>query len=161
MSRAVSKWSRPLGCRGFRGVFWVGRIFSCFFSFLFVFSFFIERTRPAASMRTSCLIHLSTSKCTAVRCCTTYAEYAFVYICHVFRLLLLCVAILLFNGSCSCRPAACCCRSSSCAGRQNLFFVHAIGSQCFLSLRSNAISVWYYPWQYSVKFTASISLHPC
>ena len=47
------------GCCGFRGVFWVGRIFSgCVFSFCF---FFFERARPAASMRPPCLIYLSTS----------------------------------------------------------------------------------------------------
>ena len=34
-SHAVSRWSRSPVCCGFRGVFWVGRIFSCFFFFEF------------------------------------------------------------------------------------------------------------------------------
>ena len=41
------------GCCGFRGVFWVRRDFFRFF--------FFERTRPAACMRTPCLICLYTS----------------------------------------------------------------------------------------------------
>ena len=40
-------------------VFWVRRIFPCFFFSRFYF--FFERTRPAASMRQPCLIYLSTS----------------------------------------------------------------------------------------------------
>ena len=39
-------------------VFWVGRIFSCFF---FRFFLFFECTRPAASLRPPCLIYLSIS----------------------------------------------------------------------------------------------------
>ena len=35
---AVSRWSRSPGCCRFRGVFWVGRIFSIFFFFRFFFS---------------------------------------------------------------------------------------------------------------------------
>ena len=43
-------WSRsPSGC-GFRGVLWVGRIFFAFF-FVFISSYFFERTRLAESMR--------------------------------------------------------------------------------------------------------------
>ena len=57
LSCAVSRWLRSLGCCGFRGVVWVGRIFSCFFFDFFLF----ERTRHAASMRPPCLIYLSTS----------------------------------------------------------------------------------------------------
>ena len=34
---AVWSWTRSPGCCGFRGVFWVGRIFSCFFSCFFLF----------------------------------------------------------------------------------------------------------------------------
>ena len=34
LSRVVSRWSGSLGCCEFRGVFWLGGIFSCFFSFL-------------------------------------------------------------------------------------------------------------------------------
>ena len=60
LSRAVSRWSRSPGCCGFRGVFWMRRDFSCLVRVCFVF--FFERTRPAASMRPSCLIYLSTSK---------------------------------------------------------------------------------------------------
>ena len=56
-SRAVSSWSRSTGGCGFRGVFWVGRIFSV----LFFRFFFFERTRPAASTRPPFLIYLSTS----------------------------------------------------------------------------------------------------
>ena len=58
-SRAVSRWSRSPGCCGFRAVFWVRWVFSCYICF-FDF-FFFERTRPAASMRPPCLIYLSTS----------------------------------------------------------------------------------------------------
>ena len=57
-SRTVSSWSRSPECCGFRGVFWVGRIF---FSVFFFDYFFFEGTRPAASMRPPCLIYLSTS----------------------------------------------------------------------------------------------------
>ena len=56
-SRAVQRWPRSPGCCGFRGVFWVGRFFFVFF--VFRFFFFFERTRPAASIRLSCLIFLS------------------------------------------------------------------------------------------------------
>ena len=56
-SHAVSSCTRWSGCCGFRGVFWVGRIFSFFFFSIF---FFFERTRPAESMRPPCLIYLST-----------------------------------------------------------------------------------------------------
>ena len=52
LSRAVSSWSRSPGGCGFRGVFWVGRIFLVFF-FVFISSYFFERTRPAANMRPS------------------------------------------------------------------------------------------------------------
>ena len=38
-------------------MFWVGRIFPCFFFSIF----FFERTRPAASMSPPCLIYLSTN----------------------------------------------------------------------------------------------------
>ena len=55
-SRAVSRWSRSLGCCGFRGVFWMRWNFVFFFVL-----FFFERTRPAASMTPPCLIYLSTS----------------------------------------------------------------------------------------------------
>ena len=71
-SDAVSRWSRSPGCCGFRGVFWVGRIFSIFF--------FFERTRPAASMRTPCLIHLSTS--TGVRTGCHYLISLYVSVCN-------------------------------------------------------------------------------
>ena len=37
-SHAVSSWTRSPSCCGFRGVFWVGRIFPCFFFFRFFFS---------------------------------------------------------------------------------------------------------------------------
>ena len=56
-SDAVSRWSRSPGCCGFRGVFWVGWIFSCYFFFVF----FFEHTRPAASVKPLCLIDFSTS----------------------------------------------------------------------------------------------------
>ena len=58
LTNKVSRWSRSPGCCGFRGVFWVGRIFSSFFFFDL---FFFNRTRRAASMRPPCLIYLSTS----------------------------------------------------------------------------------------------------
>ena len=48
-SRTVSRWSRLPDCCGFRGVFWVGWIFSCFF--FSDFFFFFERTRPTSSTR--------------------------------------------------------------------------------------------------------------
>ena len=57
-SHDVSWWSWSPGCCGFRGVFWVGRIFPGFFFRLF---FFFERTRPAASVRPPCLIYLYTT----------------------------------------------------------------------------------------------------
>ena len=59
LSHAVSRWSRSLGCCGFRDVFWVRR------DFVFFQRFFFERTRPAASMRPPCLIYLSTSALSA------------------------------------------------------------------------------------------------
>ena len=66
-SRAVSRWSRSLGCCGFRGVFWMRWNFVFFFVL-----FFFERTRPAASMTPPCLIYLSTSTdcegCTRLIC---------------------------------------------------------------------------------------------
>ena len=53
--RAVSRWSRSPSCCGFVVCFgWGG--FSYFLQY-----FFFETTRPAASMRPPCLIHLSTS----------------------------------------------------------------------------------------------------
>ena len=57
-SHHVSSWTRFSGCCGFRGVFWVGQIF---FQCLFFRFFFFERTQPAASMMTPCLIYFSTS----------------------------------------------------------------------------------------------------
>ena len=56
-SRSVSRWSGSPGCCGCRGVFWVGRIFSCFF-----FNFFFLRTHTACGKyeAASCLIYLST-----------------------------------------------------------------------------------------------------
>ena len=54
---AISRWSRSPGCCGFRGVFWMRRGFFVFFFFFF----FFERTLPAVSMRSPCLIYLSTS----------------------------------------------------------------------------------------------------
>ena len=57
-SRAVSSWSRSPSDCGFRGVFWVGRIFFRFFLFC---SYFFESTRPTASTRQPCLMYLSTS----------------------------------------------------------------------------------------------------
>ena len=53
-SRAVSRWSRSPGCCGFRGVFWVGRIF-------FVFFFLRTHTACCKYEAASCLIYLSTS----------------------------------------------------------------------------------------------------
>ena len=53
LSRAVSSWSRSPGGCGFRGVFWVERIFFAFF-FVFISSYSFERTRPAVSMRPPC-----------------------------------------------------------------------------------------------------------
>ena len=52
--RTPSRWSRSPGCCGFRGVFWVRR------DFVFFSCFYFERTRPAASMSSPCLIYLST-----------------------------------------------------------------------------------------------------
>ena len=59
-SRAVSRWSRSPGCCGFRGVFWVGRIF---FVFFFVELFFSSNAHDLLQvrMRPPCLIYLSTS----------------------------------------------------------------------------------------------------
>ena len=86
-SRAVSGWSRlPGGC-GFRGVCWVGRDF--FVCFCFRSFFFFERTRPAASMKQPCLIHLSASTgvrtgchylirlsvCVSVSVCVTFVVF--------------------------------------------------------------------------------------
>ena len=57
-SLAVSRWSRSPGCCGFRGMFWMGRIF-----FLFFFPSFFPRTHTACCRyeAASCLIYLSTS----------------------------------------------------------------------------------------------------
>ena len=57
--RAVSSWSRSPGGCGFR-VFWVGRIFSCFFFFDFPF-FLRTHTACCKYEATSCLIYLSSS----------------------------------------------------------------------------------------------------
>ena len=57
-------------------MFWVGRIFCVCFRFLY-----FERTRPAASMRLSCLIHLSTS--TGVRTGCHYLISLYVYVTFV------------------------------------------------------------------------------
>ena len=57
-SHAVSSWKRSPGCCRSRDVFWVGRMFFPCFFFDFLF---LERARPAAGMRPSCLIYLSTS----------------------------------------------------------------------------------------------------
>ena len=57
-SHAVSSWTRSPGCCGFRGVFWVGRIFPGFF-----FRFYFLRTHTACCKyeAASCLNYLSTS----------------------------------------------------------------------------------------------------
>ena len=56
--RAVSRWSRSPGCCGF---LWCVLGGVDFFVFFFSFFFFFEHTRPTASMRSPCLIYLSTS----------------------------------------------------------------------------------------------------
>ena len=72
-SRAVSRWSRSLGCCRFCGVFWVRRDFG---------GEFFERTRPAASMRPPCLIYISTS--TGVRTGCHYLFSLSVCVCVTF-----------------------------------------------------------------------------
>ena len=64
-----------------RGVFWVRRDFV--FRFLFVFFLRTQRTRPAASMRPSCLIYLSTS--TGVRTGCHYLISMSVSVCLCVR----------------------------------------------------------------------------
>ena len=89
-SHAVSRWSRSLGCCGFRGVLWVRRDFVIFTPDFF----FFERTRPAASMRPLCLIYLSTS--TGVR---TGCHYL------IMSLSVCCVTFVVFTDCQSCsRP---------------------------------------------------------
>ena len=96
MSRAVMSWSQSPGCCGFRGVFWVQRDFSVFF-FCSIFLFFFERTRPAASMRPSCLIYFSTS--TRVRTGCHYVISLFVSV----RLpVCVCVTFVVFTDCKSC-----------------------------------------------------------
>ena len=63
--------TRSPGFCGFLGVFWVGRIFPCFF---YDFVFF-ERTRPAASMRPLCHRYLSTGRETTRTTCDTSYGY--------------------------------------------------------------------------------------
>ena len=92
-SHAVSRWSRSPGCCVFRGVFWVGQNF---FVFFFLDFFFLEPTRPAASMRPSCLTYLSTS--TGVRTGCHYVTSLCLSVC-------VCVTLVVFSDYESCtRP---------------------------------------------------------
>ena len=82
-SHAVSSWTRSPGGCGFRGVFWVGRgVFACFFSIFF----FFERSQPAASMRPSSLIYLSSGILKRGGCytaCTSLLHDYNTYVIHI------------------------------------------------------------------------------
>ena len=63
-SRTVSNWSRWLGGWGFRGVFWVGRIFIVFFSFVTRPFFYFRQRKPLLTgVRRGCHHLISLSVC--------------------------------------------------------------------------------------------------
>ena len=67
-SHAVSRWSRSLGCCGFRGMLWVRKIFFLCVCFFRCSYFLRTHTACCTYESVSCLIYLSTSAAVRTGC---------------------------------------------------------------------------------------------